>query len=98
MKNAETWVLVLQLSRKDGEINPCNVLVGHGLIRNSADVDAVDGGVNRDVEGLGAGNEFPHEKAKQHLHLVGSPGVVALVRAVGENPQPFADLVHSGWG
>ena len=43
MKNAETWVLVLQLSRKDGEINPCNVLVGHGLI--SADVDAVDGGV-----------------------------------------------------
>ena len=70
----------------------------HGSIRNSADVDAVDGGVNRDVEGLGAGNEFPHEKAKQHLHLVGSPGVVALVRAIGENPQPFADLVHSGWG
>ena len=33
MENAETWVVLLQLSREDGEINPCNVLVGHWSIR-----------------------------------------------------------------
>ncbi len=36
VENAETWVVLLQLSREDGEINPCNVLVSHGSIRNSA--------------------------------------------------------------
>ena len=33
MKKAETWVVLLQLSRKVGEIDPCNVLVSHGSIR-----------------------------------------------------------------
>ena len=33
MKEAETWVVLLQLSREVGEIDPCNVLVSHGSIR-----------------------------------------------------------------